>query len=97
MHMRLGFAVASHVEADRLLLDEVLAVGDVAFQEKCGAWLADLKRRGVSALVVSHDPATLAHVCDRVAWLDRGRVVDAGDPAAIAGRYEHDLRARSPR
>jgi len=87
MYMRLGFAIASHVDADILLIDEVLAVGDAAFQLKCADWLTHLRQRETTVLIVSHDLPTLAARCDRVAWLDRGSVVAFGEPRTVVDRY----------
>ena len=88
MYMRLGFAIASHVDAEILLLDEVLSVGDAAFQKKCEDWLQRLRWDGTTVLVVSHALPTLKKMCDRVVWIEKGRVVAQGNPAEIVGRYE---------
>jgi len=94
MYMRLGFAIASHVEADVLLLDEVLAVGDAAFQRKCLAWIDASRAAGTSVILVSHDLAALEAQCDRVLWLESGSVVAEGDTREILARYrEHGARA----
>jgi ABC-type polysaccharide/polyol phosphate transport system ATPase subunit len=87
MYMRLGFAIASHVEADILLLDEVLAVGDAEFQRKCAAWLAAQRAAQTTVLLVSHDLSALAALCDRVAWMERGRVRACGAAAEVVGAY----------
>lgn len=91
MFMRLGFAIASHVEADIILIDEVLAVGDAAFQKKCYDWLVGLRARGATVILVSHDLVALAYVCDRVAWIDRGRVRREGPPLDVLTEYCPDL------
>jgi lipopolysaccharide transport system ATP-binding protein len=87
MQMRLAFAIAAHVEPSILLVDEVLAVGDVAFQQKCLARVAELHRAGVTVVYVSHALETVRHLCDRVAWLDHGRLRQIGDPSDVLGAY----------
>jgi ABC-type polysaccharide/polyol phosphate transport system ATPase subunit len=74
MYMRLGFAIASHVEADVLLLDEVFAVGDEAFQRKCFGKIFDFKQRGGTIVFVSHDAAAVERLCDRAVLLKDGTV-----------------------
>jgi len=73
MYMRLGFAVAAHIEADVLLLDEVFAVGDEGFQRKCFGKIFDFKRRGGTIVFVSHDAAAVERLCDRAVLLARRR------------------------
>lgn len=87
MYMRLGFAIASHLDADILLIDEVLAVGDAEFQKKCVAWLHALRQSGTTVLIVSHDLLTLSRICDRVLWLDGGRIRADGHPNDILTQY----------
>jgi ABC-2 type transport system ATP-binding protein len=85
MYVRLGFAVAVHVDPDLLLVDEVLAVGDEAFQRKCMNTIHDFQREGRTILFVSHSPAQVRELCDRVVVLERGRLVFDGDAdAALA-------------
>ncbi len=91
MTMRLAFAVSSHVNPDILLLDEVLAVGDEAFQRKCMGRIYDFKRGGGTLVFVSHDPGTVEHVCDRAILIDGGAVVFDGDPSEIISRYHRLL------
>jgi ABC-type polysaccharide/polyol phosphate transport system ATPase subunit/ABC-type polysaccharide/polyol phosphate export permease len=88
MSVRLSFSVATQVEADVLLIDEVLAVGDSAFQEKCFAEFERLKQTGTTILFVTHDMDSVRRFCDRALLLHRGRVVDIGEPDAIADRYQ---------
>jgi lipopolysaccharide transport system ATP-binding protein len=78
MYMRLGFAIASHIEADVLLLDEVFAVGDEAFQRKCFGKIFDFKRRGGTIVFVSHDAASVERLCDRAVLLRDGLVAFDG-------------------
>jgi ABC-type polysaccharide/polyol phosphate transport system ATPase subunit len=87
MMVRLAFATATSVDADILLIDEALAVGDAAFQRKSGARIDGFRRSGVTCVVVSHDVHHLAEMCDRIVWLDRGRVIDVGQSGHIVQRY----------
>jgi len=87
MYMRLAFAVAAHVEPDILLVDEVLAVGDESFQRKCFARVNELRRAGVTVVFVSHALDTVSALCDRVAWLEHGRLRLVGPPRLVAETY----------
>jgi ABC-type polysaccharide/polyol phosphate transport system ATPase subunit len=87
MYMRLGFAVAMHVQPDILLLDEVLAVGDEAFQQKCFGRLDDFKRAGGTIVFVSHDPSAVERLCDRAILLDGGRIVEEGAATEVVRAY----------
>ena len=87
MYMRLAFSVAVHVDSDILLIDEILAVGDAAFQEKCFARLQEIRRSGTAILLVSHDTAQLRAVCDRCVWLQDGTIRAEGSPERICGDY----------
>jgi len=91
MQARLGFAIAVHTDPDVLLVDEVLAVGDAAFQEKCFERIAALRAGGVTILFVSHDVRTVSRVCDRAAWIDGGRVREIGPAERVAERYHTEL------
>jgi lipopolysaccharide transport system ATP-binding protein len=86
MMMRLAFAICAHVEADILIIDEVLAVGDSAFQKKCVDWINNFRRTG-TFLFVSHSASSLAGLCDHAIWIDNGRVREAGDVGDIARAY----------
>ncbi|MGI8864567.1 MAG: ABC transporter ATP-binding protein [Solirubrobacteraceae bacterium] len=87
MQVRLAFAVAIQVDADVLLIDEVLAVGDAAFQQKCFDEFTRLKSEGRTIVFVTHDMGAVERFCDRAMLLDRGKVVDIGKPASIARQY----------
>jgi ABC-type polysaccharide/polyol phosphate transport system ATPase subunit len=78
MCLRLGFAIAIHVPFDLLLIDEIIAVGDPAFQEKCSAHILDLKRQHKTIIIVSHMMPAVEALCDRVIWLDHGHLVTSG-------------------
>jgi ABC-type polysaccharide/polyol phosphate transport system ATPase subunit len=88
MQMRLAFAVAAHLEPEILLVDEVLAVGDVAFQRKCLGKMDDVSRKGRTVLFVSHQMNQIRRLCGRCIWLDGGRVVMIGPTADVASAYE---------
>lgn len=87
MQVRLGFAVAAHLEPDILVVDEVLAVGDAAFQKKCLAKMEDVAHGGRTVLFVSHNMAAVARLCERAVLLDRGRVVTHGSAARVVQTY----------
>ena len=91
MYMRLGFAVAIHVDPDVLLVDEVLAVGDEGFTHKCLDKFAEFKRRGKTILLVTHALGLVERFCDEALWLDAGRVKGSGDPKRIVGAYITDV------
>jgi lipopolysaccharide transport system ATP-binding protein len=86
MYARLAFAVCAHVDADILVIDEVLAVGDAAFAQKCMRFLREFRRRG-TLLFVSHDIGAVMNLCDRVIWLERGRVRGEGPARELCQAY----------
>ncbi len=90
MYVRLGFSVSIHVEPDILLVDEVLAVGDMAFQEKCMDKFSDLKRQGRTVVVVSHGLDQMRTFCDEAAWMDKGRVMEIGPANDVINKYFED-------
>src|SRR3954449_4210927 len=94
MYMRLGFAVAIHVDPEVLLVDEVLAVGDEGFTHKCLDKFAEFKRRGKTILLVTHSLGMVERFCDEALWLDTGRVKGSGDPKRIVGAYITDVEKR---
>jgi len=94
MYMRLGFAVAIHVDPDVLLVDEVLAVGDEGFTHKCLDKFAEFKRRGKTILLVTHSLGLVERFCDEALWLDAGRIKGSGDPKRIVGAYITDVERR---
>ncbi len=87
MYMRLGFAVAIHVDPDVLLVDEVLAVGDEGFTHKCLDKFGEFRRRGKTVLLVTHSLGLVERFCDEVLWLDGGQAQASGDPRRIVGMY----------
>lgn len=99
MFMRLAFAICAHVDAELLIIDEALSVGDTAFQEKCKDFLRRFRRTG-SILLVSHSVGEIHDLCDRVIWIDRGRIREMGKPSEVVPKYqsavqeEHDDASR---
>ena len=91
MYMRLGFAVAIHVDPDVLLVDEVLAVGDEGFTHKCLDKFAEFKRRNKTILFVTHSLGMVERFCDEAVWLDAGRKRAQGDPTRVVGAYVTDV------
>jgi ABC-type polysaccharide/polyol phosphate transport system ATPase subunit len=94
MIMRLAFSVAVNVAPDILLLDEVLAVGDSAFQAKCFEKILEFRRWGKTILCVSHASGMVQQLCSRAVWLDHGEVVLDGPIAEVVGAYEGRLKTR---
>jgi lipopolysaccharide transport system ATP-binding protein len=95
MQMRLGFAVAAFLEAEILLIDEVLAVGDTAFQKKCLGKIDDVAHHGRTVLFVSHHMAAVSQMCTRALWLDKGRLRLSGDTASVIEAYLSDSAVAS--
>jgi energy-coupling factor transporter ATP-binding protein EcfA2 len=91
MYMRLGFAVAIHVDPDVLLVDEVLAVGDEGFTHKCLDKFGEFKRRGKTILLVTHSLNLVERFSDEALWLDGGKVRGSGDPKRVVGAYLTDV------
>lgn len=88
MVARLGFSVAAHLDPGILLIDEVLAVGDIHFQAKCRDKISEFKRRQVTICLVSHSREEIQRLCDRVIWLHGGKIVEEGEPKLLLDRYE---------
>ncbi len=87
MYMRLAFSVAINVNAEVLLIDEILAVGDVSFQKKCFQRLKDIKEEGVTIVIVSHSMEQLYSICDRLIWIEEGLVREDGEPRLVGMHY----------
>src|SRR5437764_13164462 len=86
MYVRLAFAVAAHLDPDILIIDEVLAVGDLAFQQKCLRKLRSVREQGRTVIVVSHNMATVTSLCERAIWLHEGQVRAVGRAAEMVSR-----------
>jgi lipopolysaccharide transport system ATP-binding protein len=95
MYVRLGFSIAAHLEPDILLLDEVLAVGDGAFQLKCMNRIKELEHAGTTIVFISHDLRAIERLCDRVILMEHGQIVDHGVPAEVIKRYAPSTISRS--
>jgi lipopolysaccharide transport system ATP-binding protein len=89
MYLRLAFSVAVKMQPRILLADEILAVGDLAFQERCLEQVERMGREGVTVLFVSHDMEAIMRVCNRVIWLDRGTLMKDGDPEEVVTEYQN--------
>lgn len=87
MHVRLAFAVAAHLQADILLVDEVLAVGDAAFKKKCLSKMGDVATKGRTVIFVSHNMAAIQGICSRCCLLDKGQLVTEGPPRNVTEQY----------
>ena len=94
MRMRLAFALIVNIEPDILLIDESLAVGDLAFRQKCFSKIDELKRGGTSFILVSHNTQEIARLCDRLMWLEKGRIRACGNTDRILEEYEQAMRVK---
>lgn len=92
MYMRLAFSVAINVDADILLVDEILAVGDVNFRKKCFDKLKEIKASGTTIVIVSHSMEQLYEICDRLIWIDNGLIRMEGDTRQTAGAYLDEMK-----
>ncbi len=97
MYMRLAFSLAVHVDAEIVVIDEALAVGDGAYEKKCIDKIWDLRRSGATILFCSHSLYTVANFCDRVVWLREGRAQALGETKEVISRYEDYLREKELR
>jgi lipopolysaccharide transport system ATP-binding protein len=97
MQMRLAFAVAIHIQPTILLIDEVLAVGDISFQNKCLDRIGQFKAQGCAILLVSHDAGLVSRLCDEVLWLDRGKVAARGEAEEVVEQYLAEMEAETRR
>ena len=97
MQMRLAFAVAVHIQPSILLIDEVLAVGDAAFQNKCLDRIAQFKSHGCAILLISHDTGLVSRLCDEVLWLNKGQVAAVGEADDVVDQYLEAMGAETRR
>ncbi|UIK11670.1 ABC transporter ATP-binding protein [Rhizobium leguminosarum] len=91
MYARLAFAVAAHVDADILIVDEILAVGDAAFAQKCMRYIRKFREHG-TILFVSHDTSAVTALCDRAIWMDKGRIRAEGSARDVSLQYQASLQ-----
>jgi ABC-2 type transport system ATP-binding protein len=96
MTARLAFAVATDVDPDLLLIDELLSVGDASFSKKCQDRIQEFRDRGVSILIVSHNLNSIKEMCSRVAWIDHGRLKMIGPASEVADEYGEQYGAATP-
>ncbi len=94
MYMRLAFAVAINVKADILLIDEILAVGDISFQKKCFEKLKEIKREGTVIVIVSHSLDQIERICDRSIWIENGKIKEVGRPHKVHEHYLNDMEEK---
>lgn len=92
--MRLAFSVAINVDADVLLIDEILGVGDVSFQKKCFEKLQEIKKKGTTIVIVSHSMEQVEQICDRSIWIYEGLIRKEGKPKEIAIEYNAEMEKR---
>lgn len=104
MYVRLGFSIAVNLDPEVLVIDEIIAVGDEEFQRRCFDHLHELRRRGVTIVLVTHSMPLVQSLCDQAAWLDHGRLRQTGPATAVAGAYlrevnqaENDAAGGEPR
>ncbi len=91
MYVRLAFAVAINVDPELLLIDEILAVGDVTFQQKCFEKFVDFREQGRTLVLVTHDMSSVRDFCDRAIWLEHGTISGEGDPAELVDEYTESM------
>lgn len=91
MYMRLAFSVAINVDADVLLIDEILAVGDVSFQKKCLERLNEIKKKGTTIIIVSHSLEQIESICNRAIWLCEGKIKEDGNPRIVNAHYYQEM------
>lgn len=91
MYMRLAFSVAINVDPEILLIDEILSVGDANFQKKCFDKIESFKNNGATIVIVTHDLGTVEKICDRVVWMDKGRIIEQGEPDRIINSYQQHM------
>lgn len=94
MYMRLAFSVAINVDADVLLIDEILGVGDVSFQTKCFNKLMEIKEKGTTIVIVSHSLQQIEEICDRSIWIENGIIRESGIPAEVHEDYRNSMEER---
>lgn len=95
MKLRLGFAVATHIQPEILLIDEVLAVGDIAFQQKCIDRILTFKKQGCTILIVAHNNHFIADHCDKALWLNKGQVKGYGPAADVIDQYAEFMHLKA--
>jgi lipopolysaccharide transport system ATP-binding protein len=95
MYIRLAFAVAAHLEAEIMLVDEVLAVGDLAFQQKCLGKMESLSKSGRTVILVTHQMENMLRLCDQALWIEKGQKQMFGDAEEVASAYRNSMLAKA--
>ena len=93
MYVRLGFSIAANLDPELLIIDEIVAVGDEDFQRRCFDRLYELRRKGTTIVFVSHSLALIQTLCDRVAWIDHGKLRAEGPAYEVVDRYVQEVNA----
>jgi lipopolysaccharide transport system ATP-binding protein len=93
MYARLAFALSTLVKPDILIVDEVLSVGDIAFQKKCEKRMKEMLAGGTTLLYVSHDDTSIRHLCERAIWLKKGAIIMTGDVEEVCSAYETSMNS----
>jgi len=96
MYVRLAFSVATEVDPDILIVDEILSVGDGGFREKCFDRIRQFRNSGKTILMVSHDMATMSNFCSRLLLIHQGRLIEEGGPSRVVSRYQELLSSPQP-
>ncbi len=97
MKLRLGFAVSTHTDPEILLIDEVLSVGDLSFQQKCLKRVETFKEAGCAIVLITHDLTQLVELCDQALWLQHGECIARGEPQVLVGEYQAQMMSESRR
>jgi ABC-type polysaccharide/polyol phosphate transport system ATPase subunit len=87
MYIRLAFSVAININPDIVILDEIMGVGDQSFQKKSSKKILEFQQKGKTLIIVSHDPALVERICDQAMLIDKGKIVEIGDPSSVAKAY----------
>jgi ABC-type polysaccharide/polyol phosphate transport system ATPase subunit len=95
MVARLGFAIATDVDPNILIMDEILGVGDAGFQAKCAQRIEGFRKKGVTILLVTHDLGQVEKMCDHVYWLEQGTVRASGKPSNVVAQYREFMAERA--
>ncbi len=88
MYIRLAFSVAININPDIVILDEIMGVGDQSFQKKSSAKILEFQKKGKTLVIVSHDPKTVSEICDFAILIEKGKIIESGDPIKVAQRYK---------
>ncbi len=87
MYIRLAFSVAININPDIVILDEIMGVGDQAFKKKSSEKILEFQKKGKTLIIVSHDPEAVSEICDEAILIEKGKIIERGDPAKVAKRY----------